>query len=274
MTTLQTVVLGGIAGFTIYLGLPVGRLRNQNLGLRTFLNGLSAGILLFLLIDIFAHAGEEVEHGLEAAVDGEGSWIGFAGLASVYVLGFAAGLLSLLYLARFRRPGNVSPGPGAMAVAEASPARVEALRLGMAIAIAIGLHNFSEGLAIGQAANSGELTLAFLLIIGFALHNATEGFGIVGPLAAADVRASWGWLLLAGLAGGGPTFLGTLVGTSFSSPLVFVAFLSLAGGAIVYVVAELFGVGRKLSWQATLWGLLAGYILGFGTEVVLEIAGG
>ena len=31
-------------------------------------------------------------------------------------------------------------------------------------------------------------------MVGFALHNATEGFGIVGPLAAADVRASWGWL--------------------------------------------------------------------------------
>ena len=27
MTLIQTVILGGIAGFTIYLGLPVGRIR-------------------------------------------------------------------------------------------------------------------------------------------------------------------------------------------------------------------------------------------------------
>ncbi len=48
----------------------------------------------------------------------------------------------------------------------------------------IGLHNFAEGLAIGQSAASGEIALATVLVIGFGLHNATEGFGIVAPLAA------------------------------------------------------------------------------------------
>ena len=38
-----------------------------------------------------------------------------------------------------------------------------------------------------------------------------------GAMAAADVRPSWGWLGLAGLVGGGPTFLGTVVGTRFES---------------------------------------------------------
>jgi len=93
-----------------------------------------------------------------------------------------------------------------MSMAEATVSRSEtrslALRTGMAIAAGIGLHNFSEGLAIGQAASGGELTLAVLLIVAFALCNTTEGFGIVGPLAAAEVRASWGWLGLAGLIGG------------------------------------------------------------------------
>jgi hypothetical protein len=36
-------------------------------------------------------------------------------------------------------------------------------------------------------------------------------------MAAADVRPSWGWLGLAGLVGGGPTFLGMVVGTRFES---------------------------------------------------------
>jgi ZIP family zinc transporter len=272
VNTSQALALGAVAGLTIYLGLPVGRMQSQSFSLKTFLNGASAGVLLFLLFDIFAHAGEEVEHALVDAVEGRSSWGGFVGLALTYCGAFGAGLVGLLYAARPRR--RASLGPGAMAVAEPAVARREALQLGMTIAGAIGLHNFSEGLAIGQAVTSGEMTLALLLAVGFALHNATEGFGIVGPLAAAETRASWGWLLLAGLAGGGPTFLGTVVGTAFTSPVVFVGFLALAGGAIVYVVGELFAVGRKMSWAATLWGVMAGFILGFATELVLEIAGG
>ena len=56
----------------------------------------------------------------------------------------------------------------------------------MMIAIGIGLHNFSEGLAIGQAANSGAISLATILIVGFGLHNTTEGFGIAAPLTAGN----------------------------------------------------------------------------------------
>jgi zinc transporter, ZIP family len=272
----QTVVLGAIAGLTIFVGLPVGRLRNHRFGAKTLLNGVSAGVLLFLVLDIFSHAGDEVERALEAAARGAESWMRFAALGSLYVLGFAVGLLTLIYMSRLgrRRDARVSVGPGAMAVAEFTLARQQALRLGMAIAAAIGLHNFSEGLAIGQSARAGELSLALLLVVGFALHNATEGFGIVGPLAAADVRPPWAWLGLAGLVGGGPTFLGTLVGTRFASDYVFVGFLALAGGAIVYVIGELFAVGRRLSWEKTLWGVAGGFLLGFVTELVLEIAGG
>ena len=63
------------------------------------------------------------------------------------------------------------------------------------IATGIGLHNFSEGLAIGQSAASGAIDLALVLVIGFGLHNATEGFGIVGPFSGQE-RPSWGFLLL------------------------------------------------------------------------------
>jgi hypothetical protein len=98
--------------------------------------------------------------------------------------------------------------------------------------------------------------------------------GIVGPLAAAGVRASWGWLGLAGLIGGGPTFLGTIVGTSFSSTYLFVGCLALAGGALLYVIGEILPVGRRLSWEVTLWGLMAGFLLALATELVLEVVGG
>ncbi len=270
MSTAQTVLLGAVAGFTIFLGLPVGRMRSQNLRLRTFLNGVSAGILVFLLFDILEHATEPVEEAVR-----DGAWGHLVAVGGLYLGGLAVGLVGLFYVARlWRRPGTrTSPGPGAMAVAEADVARSDAMRVGMAIATGIGLHNFSEGLAIGQAAHSGEVSLALLLVIGFALHNGTEGFGIVGPLAAAGERASWSWLLAAGLIGGGPTFLGTLVGTTFTSDLLFVAFLALAAGAILYVIGELFTAGRRLSWEVTLWGVFAGFGLGLLTELVLVAAG-
>jgi zinc transporter, ZIP family len=281
VSTTQTILLGAIAGFTIYLGLPLGRVRVASLRTKAFLNAASAGILVFLLFEILAHATEPVEHALEEAVEGEAAWGQFAALGLVYAVGFGAGLLSLLYLARlWKRPSppeRSSIGPGAMSVAEAElsqpAAQSAALRTGMGIAAGIGLHNFSEGLAIGQAAQSGAMALAALLIIGFALHNTTEGFGIVGPLAAAGVRASWGWLGLAGLIGGGPTFLGTIVGTSFSSTYLFVGCLALAAGALLYVIGEILPVGRRLSWEVTVWGLMAGFFLGLATELVLEVAG-
>jgi zinc transporter, ZIP family len=281
VSTTQTIFLGAIAGFTIYLGLPLGRVKVASLRTRAFLNAASAGILLFLLFEILAHATAPLEEALEEAADGEAAWGEFAALGLVYVVGFGAGLLSLLYLGRLWKRSapsqRTSVGPGAMSVAEAElsqpAAQSAALRTGMGIAAGIGLHNFSEGLTIGQAANAGQMTLAALLIIGFALHNATEGFGIVGPLAAANVRASWGWLGLAGLIGGGPTFLGTIVGTSFSSIYLFVGCLALAAGALLYVIGEILPVGRRLSWEVTLWGLMAGFFLGLATEFVLELAG-
>jgi ZIP family zinc transporter len=283
MSTPQTILLGAVAGLTIFLGLPLGRVRTQAVRTRAFLNAIAAGILVFLLFDILAHATEPVEEAMNQARAGDGSWARFVGLSIVYAAGFGVGLVSLFYvgraLLRRSRPERVpGVGPGAMATAEAemtsSVQRATAMRAGMSIAAGIGLHNFSEGLAIGQSAHSGEISLAALLIVGFALHNATEGFGIVGPLAAAGVRAPWRWLALAGVVGGGPTFLGTIVGTSFDSLFVYVGCLALAAGAILYVIGEVLPVGRRLSWEITLWGLLVGVLAGVATDLVVAAAGG
>jgi zinc transporter, ZIP family len=279
MSTGQTILLGAVAGATIFVGLPLGRLRKPHQKLKAVLNGLSAGILLFLLIEIVEHAFEPLETRVEQAHQGIGSWGSVMPMALVFVAGLAVGLLSLLYLAKWQRSRRAGPvagiGPGAMAVTESLHEVREALSLGMSVAAGIGLHNFSEGLAIGQAAKLGQLSLAVLLVVGFALHNATEGFGIVGPLAAGGVRASWPYLVVAGLVAGGPTFLGTLVGTAYTSPYVSVLFLALAAGAIVYVLAEILNVGRKLgAWDLTVWGVLGGFCLALATELVIVAAGG
>ena len=128
-------------------------------------------------------------------------------------------------------------------------------------------------MAIGQSAGSGEIAFATLLIIGFGLHNATEGFGIVGPLVGKE-HPGWGFLGLAGLIGGGPTFLGTLVGYYLTSQAMSVLFLALAAGALVYILGELFNLNRQpgVKFQAGL-GLFLGLILAFGTDLILVAAG-
>src|SRR4026207_1982885 len=76
--------------------------------------------------------------------------------------------------------------------------------LALLIATGIGVHNFAEGLAIGQSAAADEIGLALALVIGFAAHNATEGFGIVGPMAGEPEPPGWGYLGLLGALGGTP----------------------------------------------------------------------
>jgi ZIP family zinc transporter len=156
---------------------------------------------------------------------------------------------------------------------EVDEARARALRTGLVIASAIGLHNFAEGLAIGVSAQSGEIGLATVLIIGFALHNATEGFGIVGPLG--GVRPSWGWLGLAGLIGGGPTFVGSMVGYQVNSPTLELAFYALAGAAVFYVIGEIWHGMRRFGHKELALALLtAGFMAGVITDMVVVYGGG
>lgn len=285
MGTFEIAALGTVAGFTIFLGLPVGRVRSLPSGMRTFLNATATGVLLFLLWDVLTHAVEPIETALTAVTrDGTGSWAKFSALAAVFVAGLALGLMSLVYyeqwMAGTKPSGSVpSHGPGAASVAEFTRTRggdtvTAGRRLALLIAVGIGLHNFSEGLAIGQSAAAGEISLAIPLVIGFALHNATEGFGIVGPMAGEANRPTWGFLAILGLIGGGPTLVGTLLGQSFVNDTVSVAFLALAAGSILYVVVQLLRVAQNLGHRTLMyWGLLAGLMLGFGTDFVIAAAG-
>jgi len=247
---LQTVILGTLAGLTIFLGLPVARLQAVARERLAFLNAVAIGVLFFLFVDILEHAIAPVDADL--AAHRAGVWL----LLGVLSLGFAVGLLGLVYyMQRARHAGGGS-----------------AQRLALVIAAGIGLHNFAEGLAIGTSARAGALSLALLLIVGFGLHNATEGFGIAAPLLGQPV--SWRFLGLAGLIGGGPTFLGTLVGYRVTAEPMSVLFLALASGAIVFVIGELLAAGRKLgapTWQG--WGLTVGLLAGLLTDVLLTAVG-
>jgi ZIP family zinc transporter len=289
------MLLGFIAGVTILLGLPIGRLRSPAPKLRALLNATAIGVLLFLIWDVLSAAWSPIDEALSSVHEGKGGLGTAAGYGVLFLGGIAVGLLSLVYyeiwmarrLARATAPTADPPqrGPGAMSVGELNAGRgmatwSAARRLSLLIAVGIGLHNFAEGLAIGQSAASGEIALALLLVIGFGLHNATEGFGIVAPLAG-DVdldgtrrRPSWGFLLALGAIGGGPTFLGTLVGYQFTSEPVSVIFLALAAGSILYVVTQLLSVAARARRPDLLaYGLLLGLTAGFLTDGIVTAAG-
>ncbi|MGB8034667.1 MAG: ZIP family metal transporter, partial [Nitrososphaeraceae archaeon] len=151
---------------------------------------------------------------------------------------------------------------------------VTAYRLAMMIAIGVGAHNFSEGLAIGQSYVSGAIGLAILLIIGFGAHNATEGFGIAGPLTGLVKKPRIRFLILAGLIGGGPTFIGTLLGSLWNSSIAYILFLSLAGGALIYVSLLMYNSGRRQTTNNILMaGIFVGLCAGFLTDLMLVLGG-
>jgi ZIP family zinc transporter len=283
MSESHTLLLGLIAGGTILLGLPLGRLRSPRPGLRQFLNALAVGILTFLLWDVLEHAFEPIDTALGNYHADSGGLGPVAGYGTLFFVGLVVGLMSLVYYERWLE-GRARPrslGPGAMTSGELAVTRggiaswSAARRLALLIAVGIGLHNFAEGLAIGGSAASGEVALATVLVIGFALHNATEGFGIVAPLAGEAERPSWAFLLVMGIIGGGPTFIGTVVGRQFSSDAVSVIFLTLAAGSILYVVVQLLGVAHKAGrGELMYWGIMAGLAAGFITDMIVTAGGG
>jgi ZIP family zinc transporter len=287
MSFSHTVVLGALAGFTIYLGLPVGRLQVISSRARVALAMFSVGVLAFIFVDVLSHAHAIVATAVDSYKSGHTSFAHVAWLVFLLAGGFCAGSAGLAAIERAMRPlGARTPpiagGSGAMALAgdevelariELDAARRRALRTGLTIAAAIGVHNFAEGLAIGVSARAGAISLATVLIIGFALHNATEGFGIVGPLG--DVKPSWRWLGLAGLISGGPTFLGSVVGYEVTSHPLELAFYAVAGGAILYVIGEIWnGMRRYGHRELGLMLLSVGFIAGVLTDLIITYGGG
>jgi ZIP family zinc transporter len=274
----QAAGLGAVAGLTILLGLPVARIGRPRPSRMAFLTLASVGVLLFLLYDVIKSASEKITGALDAS---RAQGIGYGLLLAA---GLGTGLMGLLVFERLmkRRRPQMPAGPGALAATiDQTSAAVQVLRrqplsaaqrVAMFIAIGIGLHNFSEGLAIGQSAASGAYRLFLVLVIGFGLHNITEGFGITGPMI--GERPSWRFLALLGLVGGGPTFVGTVIGYQTPSEAVAVLFLALAAGAILYVIGELQHVGRKIgAHDIGMLGLLTGFLVAYGTDLVLHAAG-
>ncbi len=276
----QLIMLGAIAGFTIFLGLPLAVMKNLSSQKKGFLNAIALGILVFLIIDVFSHGYESASSAASDAFAGK-SPIGDAVIDLLALFGgIAIGLLGLSWFEHKTMTKNV---PQILSLENIQKGDdhlrqsfhdTNAYRLAMMIAVGIGAHNFSEGLAIGQSYTAGEIGLAILLIIGFGAHNTTEGFGIAGPLTGVLKKPTIKFMLLAGLVGGGPTFVGTVLGSLVFSNIAYILFLSIAGGALIYVSMLMYHAGRKQTTNNVLMvGIFVGVCAGFITDLIVTLGG-
>src|SRR5712691_1328347 len=186
MSTGHILLLGAIAGSTIFLGMPIGRMQ-VGPAARAALSALATGILLFLLWDVLTGAVEPITAALDARHWGRFSWLAALGIA-----GFGVGLLALVYYSEWmkaragrRATSLVGPGAAALDEFEGRPwldSLPPAKQLGLLIAGGVGVRDVGAGLATGPASRTRKISPAVTPIIGFGLRTATAGFGICGPI--------------------------------------------------------------------------------------------
>src|ERR1035437_8335221 len=92
VSLMSTMVLGFIAGVTILLGLPIGRLRSPVPTLRALLNASAIGVLLVVPCDLLTHACAPLDSALTLVPTGKWGLGPAAGYGLLFAAGVAAGL--------------------------------------------------------------------------------------------------------------------------------------------------------------------------------------
>src|SRR3954462_6621034 len=100
MPLAETALLGAIAGFTIFLGLPLARMERVGPRTRVALAMLSVGILAFLFVEVMQHGFTIVEEPVEELCQGKGDPGEAFGYALMFGIGLFAGLVGLTHFER------------------------------------------------------------------------------------------------------------------------------------------------------------------------------
>src|SRR5260370_42385748 len=87
----ETVALGAIAGLTIFLGLPLGRIKGVDDRLRVCLAMFSVGILAFIFMDVTKHGEQIIETAVTHYTPHTASFGHVLGLVALLTAGFTVG---------------------------------------------------------------------------------------------------------------------------------------------------------------------------------------
>src|SRR5438270_11423731 len=98
MSFVQTAVLGALAGFTISLGLPIGRLQLLGTRPRVALAMFSVGVLAFIFVDVLSNGIGIVDATLHQVKSHHQSVAYLIWLVVLLGAGFAAGSAGLAML--------------------------------------------------------------------------------------------------------------------------------------------------------------------------------
>lgn len=144
---------------------------------------------------------------------------------------------------------------------------------GIVLAAAVALHNVPVGMAVGATvAVQGVCLASVLAAVTIGLHNLPEGMSIAVPLLH-DGSKTVSAIAVAALSGL-PTVLGALAGyfVGARAPAGMAAALSLAGGAMLYVVFFELLPEASAQWKSR-WSILA-TVVGFALGVLLIFSHG
>lgn len=225
----------GIGAIPVLLG---GNFKRRTLDLML---GLAAGVMLA------ASAFSLLVPALDLIVD-------WTEVFTVVVLGFALGCIFIHIADKYIPHAHFEKGVEGPA---STLARVWLL------IIAITIHNFPEGLAVGVAFGTEEVSTGFAIAIAIALQNIPEGLAVAAPL----VREGYsrGKAALLALVTGLVEPIGGLLGVTVVTIAHFLLpyGLAFAAGAMIFVVGDEMVPESHAGGNARLatWGLIIGFIV-------------
>jgi ZIP family zinc transporter len=249
--TVSSLWVGLFAAMCTCAGIALVRKLPRGERPRELLTLAAAGLLLFILIEVGYQALGTVE--LDALGDDTGT-LALSGV--LMIAGLLVGMVGLAWIETRRgEPGALAPQP---------------LDVAVMLAAAIGLHNFAEGLSVGQTMATALTGPGAWVALGLGLHAVADGAAVAAPVAGQPMPP--GRVLILLVCAAGPSLLGTFAGTTWVGPGLELLVISLAAGTLIYVLRELLRAPlTQVTAVDAMVALSLGLLAGLGTELIVEV---